>query len=141
MSTLGHAVMFTIGGQTFAMDLNHVKSIEPYKNENSSAEGLVLGYSDIRGEQAVVVDLQNFLYDQPFSVTETTRLLYVETGQVPYAIPFEEAEMINGTNVEKQDLGLAQSKENTFFSSVVLWNDQLVPVIDAFALSDSLNLV
>lgn len=143
MATLGHAVKFTVGDQMFIMSLNHIRSIEPYVLTEKAAAGsnLVLGKSRIRNEEVDVLDLEAFLFKKSHQETEQSRLLFVSTDQVKSAIAVTNGEIVNGSDVTLQNMGLAGTKGNEFITNVVLLDENLIPVIDPTKLIQTMQLV
>ncbi|WP_243298742.1 chemotaxis protein CheW [Bacillus litorisediminis] len=141
MATLGHAVTFIMGDQTFAISLDYIKSIEPFNliEAAKSGTGIILGKSVIRDEEVFVLDLQSFLLNRPFEPTENSRLLYVEAENEHFAIAISDGEVTNGHNLELKPMGLAGNSENQFFTNVVLLNDQIIPIIDPQILFGTFN--
>ena len=139
MATLGHAFQFMIGNQSFAISLDYIKSIEPFTVNEDSGSSLILGTSLIRDEEVLVLDLQSFFLNRPFQKTEEARLLYVQTENERFAMAVSEGEVINGQNLELKEMGLAGNRENLFFSSFVIVNDQIIPVINPPILYETIH--
>lgn len=134
MTQSGKYILFKMGSQSFAIDVQQVISIERMQQvtEVPNSKAFVKGITVIRNETTAVVDLRERLNVEVKEETDETRIIVVSLDGMQVGLIVDAAKDVK--NIDEEEINEAppiiSDVRNQFLNGVVRLNDELVLILD-----------
>ncbi|WP_163149902.1 chemotaxis protein CheW [Anoxybacillus sp. MB8] len=135
-------VVFQLANEQYAIPVEHVVSIEKMSRPTiiPGMPSYMLGVVRIRGELVPVLDTSQILYRRPYTETEKTRLIVVDTDDVHVAFIVDDAkEIIDIPSHMMKQVNMLAYQQTPYFIGIANLPDRLITVIDPTILFDHLE--
>lgn len=133
-------ILFQLAGQTFAVHVEHVISIERLQPVTAVPHSKVFikGVTEIRNETTAIIDLRERLHLPVAQATDQTRILVVmiEGMQVGFIVDrAEDVRDLSTEQIKEAPLVIADIR-NTFLEGIYKLDEELILLIDIEKLLD-----
>lgn len=142
MSETNKTVVFQVGNEEYAIQIQYVISIEKMEGITPIPHlpEYVKGIVEVRGELIPVIDFESILYNRPLLVNENARLIVLKTDEISLAVLVNEAkEIIDIPEENLKQVGLITYSKTSYFVGVANLDHRLITVINPSALMKSLE--
>lgn len=134
--------MFQVGNEEYAIPIHFVMSIEKVEGITPIPHlpAYVNGITKVRDELIPVIDFERILYNRSFRVSESTKMIVLQTEMLSIGVIVSDAKEIIDIPTDKlKQLGLLAYQKTTYFTGVANLDSRVITMIDPAILVQSLD--
>jgi purine-binding chemotaxis protein CheW len=135
-------VVFQVGNEEYAIPIHFVMSIEKVEGITPIPHlpAYVNGITKVRDELIPVIDFERILYNRSFRVSESTKMIVLQTEMLSIGVIVSDAKEIIDIPTDKlKQLGLLAYQKTTYFTGVANLDSRVITMIDPAILVQSLD--
>lgn len=142
MEEVKKVVVFQVGNEEYAIPIHFVMSIEKVEGITPIPHlpAYVNGITKVRDELIPVIDFERILYNRSFRVSESTKMIVLQTEMLSIGVIVSDAKEIIDIPTDKlKQLGLLAYQKTTYFTGVANLDSRVITMIDPAILVQSLD--